>query len=238
MCAPSPSNFAAYIQFPEYLISFKPVVLANAKLVKDSPNVTLAIALGSIRPLIGASPILVAPPVLPKCVCEITAQSFTGICNSPAHCCWTIKPVTERSTFVVKKRFEHTDGNFNTRPRTSFGESVIVNGFTDGGALFKSYFFFGTSPKTFSKSKSSGNSPTVPGLANGSFNVTRPLPFIDPSTLNGHRSLAQTFSMIGNDSGLMSMAEFSWYSAPQISRTDMVSSPSFTARMLISPPFG
>mmetsp|Transcript_11691 Transcript_11691/g.50001 ORF Transcript_11691/g.50001 Transcript_11691/m.50001 type:complete len:373 (+) Transcript_11691:1680-2798(+) len=65
MCAPSPGSFAAYIQLPEYFTSFKPVVFANTKLVSDSPSDMRAIAAGSTIPLIGCSPMHVAPPVMP-----------------------------------------------------------------------------------------------------------------------------------------------------------------------------
>ena len=65
MCAPSPGSFAAYIQLPEYLISFRPVVLAKTRLVSDSPSPMRAMALGFTVPLMGCSPMHVAPPVMP-----------------------------------------------------------------------------------------------------------------------------------------------------------------------------
>ena len=51
------------------------------------------------RTLMGCSPMAVAEPVSPKCVCAITATSLTGSCSGPQHCCCAIRPVTERSTW-------------------------------------------------------------------------------------------------------------------------------------------
>ena len=102
--------------------------------------------------------------------------------------------------------------------------------------LVKSYVLRGMSPSTFSRSRSSGTGD--PGGAVGSISLTLPEPSIAPSTENGHRSRAQIFSISGNDSGEMSIAEFSWYSAPQISKTDRVASPSFTSRISSVPPLG
>ena len=65
MCAPSRGSFAAYIQLPEYLTSLRPVVLAKTRLVRDSPRPIRAIALGLTMPLMGCSPMHVAPPVIP-----------------------------------------------------------------------------------------------------------------------------------------------------------------------------
>mmetsp|Transcript_8264 Transcript_8264/g.20505 ORF Transcript_8264/g.20505 Transcript_8264/m.20505 type:complete len:341 (-) Transcript_8264:1714-2736(-) len=238
MCAPSPGSFAAYIQLPEYLMSFKPVVLAKTMLVSDSPRDMRAMAWGLTRPLMGCSPMLVAPPVMPKCVCEMTPTSATGICRGPQHCCCATSPVTERSTLVVRNLLEHTEGRRSTR--SSAAAAVSPAGSASGsltyGIRVMSYVFFGMSPSTFSRSKSSGMG--EPGGAAGSMSLQRPEPSMDPSTENGQRSRAQIFSISGRLSGAMSIAEFSWYSAPQISSTERVVSPSFTARMSRVPPLG
>mmetsp|Transcript_174349 Transcript_174349/g.424162 ORF Transcript_174349/g.424162 Transcript_174349/m.424162 type:complete len:457 (+) Transcript_174349:176-1546(+) len=209
MCAPSPGNFAAYIQFPEYLTSLSPDVHAKTRFVSDSPRDMRAIAPGFTMPLIGCSPMHVAPPVVPKCVWEMTATSAMGICSGPTHCCCATRPVTLRSTFVVRKRLEQTLGRRSTR--SSAAIAVVPAGSATGSfsnvARFKSYVFLGMSPSTFSRSRSSGVGD--PGGAVGSTSFTRPLPSMLPRTLNGHRSRAQMRSITGSDSGAINIAEFS-----------------------------
>jgi len=60
-----PGSLAAYIQLPEYLTSSRPVVLAKTRLVRLSPRDMRAMAAGFTRPLMGCSPMQVAPPVMP-----------------------------------------------------------------------------------------------------------------------------------------------------------------------------
>ena len=168
----------------------------------------------------------------------MTPTSATGTCNGPTHCCCATSPVTDLSTLVVRKRLLHTDGRRRTRSRAS--DAAVPSGSSRALGLrsmrLRSYVFLGMSPSTFSRSRSSGIG--EPSGAVGSTSLTRPLPSMLPRTLNGHRSRAQIFSMTGKDSGAMSIALFSWYSAPHISSTERVASPSFTARMLSSPPLG
>uniref|UniRef100_A0A0A8XTL3 Uncharacterized protein n=1 Tax=Arundo donax TaxID=35708 RepID=A0A0A8XTL3_ARUDO len=117
--APSPSSFAAYIQLPLALTSARDVTLAQTKLVNASPTASLAMALGLSKPFIGCSPMAQAPPVRSVYVCAITATSLSGSWRGPTVCCCATRPVTHLSTFVVKKRFEHMEGSFKTRLRTS-----------------------------------------------------------------------------------------------------------------------
>ena len=168
----------------------------------------------------------------------MTPTSAIGIWRGPTHCCCATRPVTDRSTLVVRNRLEHTDGRRRTRSMASDAEVPAgrSRGVGERSMRLRSYVFLGMSPRTFSRSRSSGTG--EPGGAVGSTSLTRPLPSMDPSTENGHRSRAQIFSTTGKLSGAMSIAEFSWYSAPQISRTESVASPSLTSRMLSSPPLG
>lgn len=53
--------------------TFKDVTLANTRLVKDSPTDILAPQAGSIKPLMGCSPIAVADPTYNKTV-QVYAQ--------------------------------------------------------------------------------------------------------------------------------------------------------------------
>mmetsp|Transcript_37183 Transcript_37183/g.71307 ORF Transcript_37183/g.71307 Transcript_37183/m.71307 type:complete len:224 (+) Transcript_37183:1448-2119(+) len=60
--APSPSIFAAHIQFPEALMLLRDVMRAKHMLVRASATLSRAIAPLSRNPLIGCSPILHAAP--------------------------------------------------------------------------------------------------------------------------------------------------------------------------------
>ena len=69
-------------------------------LVRDSATVSLAIAAGSSRPLMGCSPQAVAIPVVARWLDATTPQSARGVWRGPTHCCWATSPVTERSTLI------------------------------------------------------------------------------------------------------------------------------------------
>ena len=75
--APSPGSLAAHIQFPEHFTSSRALTGAHTRFVSASPRLMRAMATGFRRPLIGCSPIAVAPPVIPKWLCPITATSAT-----------------------------------------------------------------------------------------------------------------------------------------------------------------
>lgn len=68
--------------------------------------------------------------------------------------------------------------------------------------------------------------------------VTRPDPSIAPITCIRHRSRAQIAASRALSLGLIRMQSFSWYSAPQISSTDIDASPRATLRMSIVAPSG
>mmetsp|Transcript_37183 Transcript_37183/g.71305 ORF Transcript_37183/g.71305 Transcript_37183/m.71305 type:complete len:276 (+) Transcript_37183:2195-3022(+) len=149
-----------------------------------------------------------------------------------------MRPVTARSTLLVRNLLDPTEGNRSTLRRASMAEvpAGSASGASGLGTRLKWYVLLGMSPSTFSSSRSSGQS--APSGASRSSSVTRPEPVISPTTEKGRRSRSQILAMTSTLAGLMSMASFSWYSAPQMSRTDMVSSPSFTARMSMTPPRG
>ena len=63
IATPSLFIFAAYIQLTEARTSGREVARAQTRLVSASPSDSLAIATGSMSPLIGCSPIEVARPV-------------------------------------------------------------------------------------------------------------------------------------------------------------------------------
>eukprot|EP00966_Prymnesium_polylepis_P194205 4501891-Prymnesium_polylepis.1 len=51
----------------------------------------------------------VAAPVMPSWVCAMMPTSARGVWNGPTHCCCAMRPVTERSTLLVRKRLEPTE---------------------------------------------------------------------------------------------------------------------------------
>mmetsp|Transcript_45707 Transcript_45707/g.147172 ORF Transcript_45707/g.147172 Transcript_45707/m.147172 type:complete len:385 (-) Transcript_45707:822-1976(-) len=119
MAAPSPSSLAAHIQLAEHFTSPRPPTDAHTRLVTASAVARRAIAAGSSRPLIGCSPTAVAAPEKSVCVWAMTPQFARGMWSGPTHCCCAMRPVTERSTLFVRKRFEPTEGRRRTRPSAS-----------------------------------------------------------------------------------------------------------------------
>mmetsp|Transcript_1378 Transcript_1378/g.2985 ORF Transcript_1378/g.2985 Transcript_1378/m.2985 type:complete len:224 (-) Transcript_1378:1856-2527(-) len=113
MAAPSPGSFEAHIQLPSVLMSSSAETLAHTMLVMASPTDMRALAAPESRPLIGCSPMAVTPPVTGwpsgvMCELAITAQSASGVRRGPTHCCCAMRPVTLRSTLLVRKRLEPT----------------------------------------------------------------------------------------------------------------------------------
>ena len=86
------------------------------------------------RPLIGCSPTAVAAPVVSVWVCAITPTSASGMWSGPTHCCLATSPVTDRSTLLVRKRFEPTDGSRSTR---SSAEATLVPSGSSSGAVLR-----------------------------------------------------------------------------------------------------
>mmetsp|Transcript_6352 Transcript_6352/g.12275 ORF Transcript_6352/g.12275 Transcript_6352/m.12275 type:complete len:221 (-) Transcript_6352:1776-2438(-) len=124
MSAPSPGSLHAHIQLPSALMSPSAVHLAHTMLVSASPTDMRALASGLSRPLMGCSPIAVTPPVTGDpsgvmCDWAMTAQSARGVIRGPTHCCWATRPVTERSTLLVRKRLEPTVTEESTRSSAS-----------------------------------------------------------------------------------------------------------------------
>mmetsp|Transcript_4465 Transcript_4465/g.7985 ORF Transcript_4465/g.7985 Transcript_4465/m.7985 type:complete len:292 (+) Transcript_4465:1491-2366(+) len=238
MLAPSSFILAAYIQFTDALTSGSEVARAKTKLVKASPSANRAMAAGSIKPLMGCSPIAVARPVKSWWLCAMTATSATGMCKGPTHCCWAIRPVTWRSTLLVRKRLEQTEGRRRMRLRAETGVSPAgrVRGVKAFSRRLNSKVLSGIFPRTFSRSRSTGAGEF--GAASLSTNVTRPLPSMVPITCIQQRSRSQKPCRMSLASGLINKQSFSWYSAPQISKTLNVSSPTLTARTSILAPRG
>ena len=96
------------------------------------------------------------------------------------------RPVTQRSTLVVKKRLEQTAGNLETLLRASAGlvtdeRSRLLR---LGAFLVNSKVLRGILPRTFSRSKS-----TAGGVSWGAFRSTKvifPLPLMLPKTYQSH----------------------------------------------------
>mmetsp|Transcript_1434 Transcript_1434/g.4268 ORF Transcript_1434/g.4268 Transcript_1434/m.4268 type:complete len:293 (+) Transcript_1434:630-1508(+) len=239
MEAPSWPILAAYIQFTLALISGREVTAAQVRLVSASPSARRAIAAGLMSPLYGCSPMAVASPVRPKWDCACTATSATGSCRGPTHCCCATRPVTQRSTLVVRNRLLPTAGSRSTLSSASstYVPSGSERGWPgDSGWRWNLKVLLGILPSTFSRSRSTGMGSS--GGASGSRSVMRPLPLMLPSTCMLQRSRAQMLSSTPRSSGLISRQSFSWYSAPQISSTDIVSSPNLIWRTSISAPSG
>mmetsp|Transcript_2638 Transcript_2638/g.2955 ORF Transcript_2638/g.2955 Transcript_2638/m.2955 type:complete len:258 (-) Transcript_2638:2315-3088(-) len=136
--APSPSIFAAHIQFPEALISSIEVIFAQTMLVRASATAKRPMASQLTKPLIGCSPIEKAVPVVARTEDEITPTSEIGSWRGPTHCCWATWPVTERSTLVVRNRLLHTPGSASTLWRRSRG--VLSVGKVTGISCFSTVF--------------------------------------------------------------------------------------------------
>ena len=89
------------------------------------------------------------------------------------------------------------------------------------------------SPSTSSKSRSTAVSPVFE-----SFTTMWPESVISPMIITGTFSRLPSSTMNSRSSGRISIAAFSWNSAPHSSRTDIVGSPTTTLRMSSSAPFG
>ena len=233
--APSPGSLAAHIQLPEQRTSSSALTCAHTRLVSASPTLMRAMAPMSTSPLIGCSPMAVAAPVVARWLCAITATSATVSCSGPAHCCCAMRPVTLRSTFVVRNRFEPTDRRRSTRSSASLTVSPpgSSSGTSTGAMRWNSNRFWGMAPSTWSRSRFTGVVSSVESCT-----TMRPSPVTRPTYANGtfsrsHRSLNSTARACWSSS-----ASFSWYSAPQISSTERVSSPTSTSRIPIRAPAG
>ena len=233
--APSPGSLAAHIQLPEHFTSLRLLVSAQTKLVSASPTHIRAIAAGSSRPLIGCSPIAVAAPLIPKWLCATTATSATVSCSGPTHCCCATRPVTARSTFVVRKRFEPTDNKRKTRSSAFATERSTGNskGADEVETRSRLNVFRGISPSTASNSKLTGFVSSC-----SSHKTMHPSPVTLPTKPTGAISRAQRSRKSSSCSGFSNSASCSWDSAPQISSTDSVASPIGKSRTLICAPAG
>mmetsp|Transcript_51842 Transcript_51842/g.150822 ORF Transcript_51842/g.150822 Transcript_51842/m.150822 type:complete len:205 (+) Transcript_51842:1770-2384(+) len=182
---PSPSSFAAHIQFPDALTDSSDVMRTKHRFVRASATASLAMArqlAGSPgKPFNGCSPMAVAPPVTERGPWAMQAKSARGVCSGPTHCCCAMRPVTDRSTLFVRKRFEPTETRRKT-PVVSAAKTVRLGGSARarGGSLYKRFIskvFCGIFPRTLSKGKSTG---VV--LSRVSLTTILPSPVISPTT--------------------------------------------------------
>mmetsp|Transcript_24390 Transcript_24390/g.55567 ORF Transcript_24390/g.55567 Transcript_24390/m.55567 type:complete len:434 (+) Transcript_24390:1767-3068(+) len=249
MSAPSPGSFEAHIQLPSALMSSSAETLAQTMLVTASPTDMRALASPERRPLMGCSPMAVTPPgtAVPSLVTMVwamTAQSARGVRSGPTHCCCAMSPVTERSTLLVRKRLEPTVTLERTRSRVvaSVAASVrpriacITAGESAASvmSLWSEWNVLGGSlPSTWARGRLTG---VVSSWA--SWTMQLPSPVIVPTQQKPERSRSEIAARRGTSSAFTSAQLFSWYSAPQSSRTDMVSSPQMISRISILPPTG
>mmetsp|Transcript_37596 Transcript_37596/g.77222 ORF Transcript_37596/g.77222 Transcript_37596/m.77222 type:complete len:343 (+) Transcript_37596:1639-2667(+) len=247
--APSPGSLLAHIQLPSHLMSSSAVTLANAMLVMASPTDMRAFASPESRPLMGCSPIAVTPPFTgcPSGVImveAITAQSERGVRRGPTHCCWAMRPVTERSTLLVRKRLEPTvtvdSTSLTACPmaaapvRASMLRTTERSSSAGTRSLWSEMNVLGGSlPSTFSSGRFTG---VVLSLRSKTMQF--PSPVTSPTQHMPERSRSLTCLSSGSASSFTRQQLFSWYSAPQISSTDIVSSPSTTSRISMRPPTG
>mmetsp|Transcript_35430 Transcript_35430/g.79943 ORF Transcript_35430/g.79943 Transcript_35430/m.79943 type:complete len:590 (-) Transcript_35430:560-2329(-) len=117
MRAPSWGSLAAHIQLPLHLTSSRLVTLAQTRLVSISAAHMRLMAAGFTRPLMGHSPTDEANPWRVKWEWASTATLESGSWRGPTHCCWAIRPVTERSTLWTSQRLEATDTKRRTRSK-------------------------------------------------------------------------------------------------------------------------
>mmetsp|Transcript_14859 Transcript_14859/g.37606 ORF Transcript_14859/g.37606 Transcript_14859/m.37606 type:complete len:312 (+) Transcript_14859:1950-2885(+) len=235
MRAPSPFILAAHIQLPEALMSCRLVTCAEHMFVSASATVIRAMAAGLTSPRMGCSPTVVAIPVSVSKPCATSAWSASGVCSGPTHCCCAISPETERSTLLVRKRFEPTESSLSTRPTASFTVTLVgsASGVALGASCVSVKTFLGISPSTSASDRSTGVEPS-----RESKSTTRPSPVTSPRCAIGADSRSAMRSSRGRLAGEVSSALFSWYSAPQISSTDIDLSPQRIARTSMRPPIG
>mmetsp|Transcript_16447 Transcript_16447/g.40153 ORF Transcript_16447/g.40153 Transcript_16447/m.40153 type:complete len:304 (-) Transcript_16447:1661-2572(-) len=245
MSAPSPGSLHAHIQLPSILMSSRAEHAAHTRLVSDSPTDMRALASGERRPLMGCSPMAVTPPVTfsPSGVtwlCAMTAQSERGVWRGPTHCCWAMRPVTERSTLLVRKRLEPTVTDESTILRGVATSPLKISANLAGSSLtsttslwLDTKVFCGILPRIFSSGRSTG-------MVSSSESCTTalPSPVTSPTQHQPERSRSHTAARTGRSLAATRTQLFSWYSAPQISRTDMVVSPTTTSRISNLPPAG
>ena len=159
MAAASPGSFAAHIQLAEHLTEPRPsLTAAHTRLVIDSATVRRAIAAYESSPLIGCSPTAVAAPATLVCECAMTPTSASGVCSGPTHCCCAMSPVTERSTLLVRKRFEPTDGRRSTRSSAiaTVVSAGMLSGTSVGTVVFDLKVLRGMSASTSESGRSTG----------------------------------------------------------------------------------
>mmetsp|Transcript_44187 Transcript_44187/g.69131 ORF Transcript_44187/g.69131 Transcript_44187/m.69131 type:complete len:336 (-) Transcript_44187:28-1035(-) len=232
---PSPGSLAAHIQLAEHLTSPRAVTLAHMRLVTISATVQRAMAAGHTRPLMGCSPTAVATPAVSKWLWASTAQLASGTCSGPTHCCCATRPVTERSTLLVRNRLEPTETSRSTRSSAAahVRPSGSASGAVGSATRCMSKVFCGILPSTRESGRSKG---VVPSRA--SCTTTRPSAVTRPTKDTGHFSRAAMASSSSRSSGRTSRPLFSWYSAPQSSFTLRVASPALMSRSSYRAPSG
>mmetsp|Transcript_111890 Transcript_111890/g.361231 ORF Transcript_111890/g.361231 Transcript_111890/m.361231 type:complete len:414 (+) Transcript_111890:1331-2572(+) len=247
--APSPGSLLAHIQLPSALMSPRSVHLAQTMFVIASATDIRALAAPERRPLMGCSPMAVTPPLTgsPSGVSmewAMTAQSESGVSSGPTHCCCAMRPVTLRSTLFVRKRLEPTvtleSTSLSVVAKVTASHRMKRSRMTAGlsaanlmSARLERNVLGGSLPKTCASGSFTGVE-----LSRLSTTVQSPSPVMLPTQQTCERSRLATSSNMGKASSRTSMQLLSWYSAPQISSTDIVGSPTTMLRMSILPPTG
>mmetsp|Transcript_12558 Transcript_12558/g.18864 ORF Transcript_12558/g.18864 Transcript_12558/m.18864 type:complete len:337 (-) Transcript_12558:1388-2398(-) len=235
MRAPSPSILAAHIQLQLALTSSSPDTSANTRLASASPTVMRACAALLTRPFMGCSPTAVATPCSEKWPSAHTATSLSGVCSGPTHCCCATRPLTLRSTLLVRKRLLPTSSSRSTRSRAA--STVRCAGMLSGRrslvGVEKWKSLLGMWPSTSDSGRSKGVDPSLLSTT-----TTLPSPVTVPTGVTGQFSLRAKACTTASCCGRTRKALFSWYSAPQISITDSELSPSGMLRRSKRAPSG
>ena len=229
---PSPSNFAAHIQFAESRTSRRSLTGADARFVSISQTARRAMRAGLSAESWGASPTATATPSVEKWLLARTAQLLRGSWKGPTHCWRATRPVTDRSALCTRKRFEQTAGRPKTPssaarksggpPRKSAAAATASgSGATAGVVEVKT--FLGMSASTSSRGRSTIFASEPPRL---STTTTRPSAATSPTTSTWQRSRSAMARSRGMSPGSTRSAFDSWYSAPQSSSGVIVASPS------------
>mmetsp|Transcript_118 Transcript_118/g.476 ORF Transcript_118/g.476 Transcript_118/m.476 type:complete len:317 (-) Transcript_118:1563-2513(-) len=235
--APSPGSLAAHIQLAERRMSCLFEIRAKQRFVIISATETRAMRSGDRFVSCGASPTAMAQPSVLRCDRAMTAQFDSGSCSGPTHCCLAISPPTDLSTLCTRNRFEQTLG----RPSTAFkawrrssSRPFPASGLTDRAGVSLRKVFGGN----FSMTNSSGRSEIKASLPPGRSSMTRTVVSFEttPTTSKRHFSRSHNARSAASSRAWSRIPLDSWYSAPQISKAVMVSSPTLNFESLYSAP--
>jgi hypothetical protein len=131
-------------------------------------------------------------------------------------------------TLWTSQRLLATEGRRSTRSRQAATDAAAgsASGSAGRAARRDANTLGGSAPSTSARGKSTA---TVPSRESST--TTRPSPETAPTTLNGQFSRAHSAAKSASSRRWSNSALFSWYSAPQISMTLRVGSPTSTFRM-------